>query len=157
LEDLLRAAAEIGPRWPGCPQTLDWVHEMLPSDWQAYENDWSMMNTYAGLREFGRFVVLTSSNRSNAAELASTGCPHTVRAGAMQAMAEKWADEETRMFLARRVVEDGHSSPRIVAIKCLAEKWPTESTCQLLQERAVRDKDEWVRRSALYWLAKRWR
>jgi len=79
-----------------------------------------------------------------------------VRSGALQVLAEKWPDGNTRKLLDRRAMQDDMASPRSAALRALAETWPDEETRKLLEGRAVQDEDAGPRSAALEALAETW-
>jgi hypothetical protein len=153
LAELVQATSEIGSRWPGRPSTLEWMYAQTS---KTKKWNFSSLQTYSGLREFGQFVVLTSKDRAEAMEFCVNGEPYWTRQGAVQALADRWPDAATRELLNERAVQDEHINPRIAALQSLAEKWPDETTRSLLCVRAVQDESEWPRRAAIKSLAEKW-
>jgi energy-coupling factor transporter ATP-binding protein EcfA2 len=149
-QELLPACKEIGERWPG----KESLRKRIVSQLQRFrENEW-------GQEFWPRFVAYLLSDRDSIAELALTeegpaGGSH-VRAAALDVMAEKWPDEETRSLLEERAVQDADGHACGTALKTLAEVWPDDRTREILIDRAVAEKNEWVRVSAV-WALRKWR
>ncbi|NJQ13483.1 HEAT repeat domain-containing protein, partial [Streptomyces bohaiensis] len=78
------------------------------------------------------------------------------RQAALEALAQGWADEETRALLVDRATTDPGEFPRQAALEALAQGWADEETRALLVDRATTDPQQNLRRIGLHGLSVRW-
>ncbi len=141
LGDLLAAANELGPRWPGQ------AHRLQTPQW-GKRFGWGQMN-------WPRFLAARFRERDTIVAIVKDGSPWT-RTGAIRALVETWPDDSTRKLLAERAVKDESRFLRRDALRALAEEWADDATRKLLEERAVKDDDDLLRRTALEALVEKW-
>ncbi len=141
LNELLAVSREVGARWPGTTK--------LPSDLSLPSAEgWHHV-------VWPKFLAWICSDRNLILPLVSCD-QSTVRWGAVEALAEKWPDDETRALLAQRAVQDDDDRVRRVALRALAEKWPDEATHALLTTWTTEAPHPDVRSAALQTLADKW-
>ncbi len=146
MDEIADAVEVIGSRWPGVKGRLP-----LATPKFAWPGG-------GGMRIWPRIVVAfqDADRRAGLCEFAIGGSSPEFRAGALEALVEKWPDQTTRDLLAQRAVQDDDGSPRTVALQVLAENWPDQTTRDLLAQRAVQDDDGSPRTVALQVLAENW-
>ena len=142
VSEIVAAARDIGPRWPG--KSAFRFSNQIPSSTPYYHHWYWPLFLAATFEKRGWIVKLVRCDDWD------------VRRGAIQALAENWPDKTTQKLLAERAVQDEDDTPRQAALTALADKWPDESTRKLLAERAVQDEEGGTRASALVTLADKW-
>ena len=114
-ENLLRAAMDLGERWPGKNAILTYRDasgrnsEIFPQPWS-----WEAAVFWA------LFIAFVTGDRYWITSLVLNAFAG-YRAGALQALAEKWPDQSTRDLLAQRAVEGPDISERGAACSALAK------------------------------------
>ena len=146
MDEIADAVEAIGSRWPGVKGRLPLATPKF--GWPGG----------GGMRIWPRIVVAfqDADRRAGLCEFAMGGSSPEFRAGALEALVEKWPDQTTRDLLALRAVQDDDGGPRSVALQALAGKWPDQTTRDLLALRAVQDDNADNRRRALQVLADKW-
>lgn len=114
-ENLLRTAMDLGERWPGKNAILTYRDasgrnsEIFPQPWS-----WEAAVFWA------LFIAFVTGDRYWITSLVLNAFAG-YRAGALQALAEKWPDQSTRDLLAQRAVEGPDISERGAACSALAK------------------------------------
>ncbi|MCP4699944.1 MAG: NACHT domain-containing protein, partial [Gammaproteobacteria bacterium] len=121
VNDLETAIRELGTNWPGIPNLKI-----------ASDNVCSKIkngNCTAG--NWPKFVALAGNDRTLTTSLIEHS-NHAIAKGSVEALAEKWPDDDTRRLLCGRAVQDEHEHPRGAALEALARYWPDDGTRRLL-------------------------
>jgi hypothetical protein len=120
--ELVAAASEVGPRWPGKARF-------------SFANQYPSSSPFYHHWRWPHFLAAVFEQRSWIEQLAH--CESwDVRRGSIEVLGAKWPDEATRTLLADRAVQDQTEFVRSAALQSLAEKWPDPTTRTLLAERA---------------------
>lgn len=140
--DLVAAAGAVGKGWPG--KSAFQFSGQHPTG-AEYFHHWHWPHFLAAVFERRCWIEHLAICESSA-----------VRCGAIETVAERWADRNARKLLDQRAMQDEDGISRATALRALAQNWPDQSTRELLEQHAVHDEDYETRRAALRTLCEKW-
>ncbi|WP_338315577.1 NACHT domain-containing protein, partial [Streptomyces bohaiensis] len=137
------ALRSLPETWTGRPLLQRWycLHGAFIDGWQL--DSWPDLGS--------QFVTSRRWHHT-----AGAFAPASASRKSLEALAQGWADEETRALLVDRATTHPAGGPRQVALRALAQGWADEETRALLVDRATTDPADGPRQVALRALAQGW-